>query len=419
MNDFYMWAGLLVSVAVLLAVLPWLRKGKSELSNSLTNTGLIRQRLTELADEQQQGLLTESDRLQAEKELKLALLDEVKEKDNVQSGGKLVLLLGLLVGLSVGGATYYKASQLEKVEHWQSVKGKTSELGQRILQGDDGLTLEDMQDFSLGLRSRLLEKPEDPIGWMLLGRVSGALNRIDDSIEAFERSIKYDPDNTGTLVSYAQALLMTGQEQQLLHAKKVLMHTLSLEADNTNAMGMLAVAAAELGDKQLALENWQKLRDFVPQTDPNYAAISQRIAQLTTEIKGGSQVAASSVQENSSDLSGKRVEVTVNISDELKAKLPKSGFLLVFAQESSGQNKMPAAVVKMPLTEFPVTVTLSNQNAMMPSYTLSHLDSAKLVARVSIDGNVSQSVGNFQGQVIVTLSTTEMNQQTILIDRIL
>lgn len=418
MNDFYMWAGLLVLVAVLLAVLPWLRKGKSESSNSLTNTGLIRQRLTELADEQQQGLLTESDKLQAEKELKLALLDEVKEKDNVQSGGKLVLLLGLLVGLSVGGASYYKANQLGKVEHWQNVKGKTSEIGQRILQGDKDLTLEDMQDFALGLRTRLLDKPDDPVGWMLLGRVSGALNRIDNSIKAFELSLKYDPDNIGTLISYAQALLMTGQEQQMVHAKRVLSHVLSLESDNTNAMGMLAVVAAELGDKQLALQNWQKLRGFVPQTDPNYAAINQRITQLTTELEGGPQM-ASQLDQGNNESSGKSVEVTVNISDELKAKLPKNGFLLVFAQESSGQNKMPAAVVKMPLTEFPVTVTLSNQNAMMPAYTLSHLESAKLVARVSVDGNVSQSDGNFQGEIIATLSTTELNQQTILIDRIL
>jgi hypothetical protein len=181
-------------------------------------------------------------------------------------------------------------------------------------------------------------------------------------------------------------------------------------------MGMLAVAAAELGDKQLALENWQKLRGFVPQTDPNYAAISQRIEQLTTELAGGSQ-AANSVQKNNGGASGKRVEVTVNISEELKSKLPKSGYLLVFAQEPTGKNRMPAAVVKMPLGNFPVTVNLTNQNAMVDTYTLSNLESAKLVARVSIDGNVSQSAGNLQGEIIAELTATELNKQNILINK--
>jgi hypothetical protein len=111
------------------------------------------------------------------------------------------------------------------------------------------------------------------------------------------------------------------------------------------------------------------------------------------------------------------VSVTINISDELQAKLPENGFLFVFAQESSGQMKMPAAVVKMPLGEFPVVVELSNNNAMTPNYTLSQLQQAKLVARVSIDGNGTESAGDFQGELIVTLSANETTQETITINR--
>jgi hypothetical protein len=111
------------------------------------------------------------------------------------------------------------------------------------------------------------------------------------------------------------------------------------------------------------------------------------------------------------------VLITINISEDLQNKLPKDGFLFVFAQETSGQVRMPAAVVKMPLGEFPVVVELSNDNAMMPNYTLSQLQQAKLVARVSIDGNGTESVGDFQGELIATLSTNEMTQETITIDR--
>ncbi|MCF2948460.1 c-type cytochrome biogenesis protein CcmI [Paraglaciecola aquimarina] len=422
MNEFYIGAGLLVAFGILIAVFPWLRsqqKSQSEQTHNLTNTSLIRQRMMELNEEQQQGLLTQSDKQQAENELKLALLDEVKDKEQHQTGGQLVLALGLLCALIVGGATYYYASQLNKVEHWLVVQGKTSELGQRILQGDENLTLEDMQDFALGLRSRLLEKPEDPIGWMLLGRVSGALNRIDTSIEAFERSVKYDTNNIGTLTSYAQALLMTGEEQNMLHSRKILQHILSLEKDNTSAMGMLAVVAAELGDKALALENWKKLREYVDREDPNYLAINQRIEQLSIELQStasGRDNLVADVNETSTNQQ-KQLEVTVDISDELKAKLPSSGFLFVFAQAASGSNRMPAAVVKMPLGDFPLVIELSDKNAMMGSYTLSQLNSAKLVARVSVDGNVAQAAGELQGDKIVNLSASELNRESILISR--
>jgi hypothetical protein len=180
----------------------------------------------------------------------------------------------------------------------------------------------------------------------------------------------------------------------------------------------LAIAASELGDKELALENWQRLVVFIPQTDSNYRAVNQRILQLTTELSQASEPLMQNQPEVfTDDLGTTRVVVTIDISDDLQAKLPKEGFLFVFAQEVTGQVRMPAAVVKMPLGKFPVVVELSNDNAMMPNYTLSQLQQAKLVARVSVDENVAQSAGEFQGEWMATLSANQTTQETILIDR--
>ena len=183
-------------------------------------------------------------------------------------------------------------------------------------------------------------------------------------------------------------------------------------------MGVLAIAASELGDKALALQNWQRLVAFIPQTDPNYLAVNQRILQLQTEITQDNQPLAQDPPQVSVDgLELTRVSLTINISDELKAKLPANGYLFVFAQESTGKMKMPAAVVKMPLGEFPLVVELSDNNAMTPNYTLSQLQQAKLVARVSVDGNGTESAGDFQGELIATLKANEMIKETITINR--
>ncbi|MDU0356131.1 c-type cytochrome biogenesis protein CcmI [Paraglaciecola aquimarina] len=426
MNQFYVGAALLLVAAVVIIIFPWLRRNSAKQEDTLTNTGIIRQRIDELTSEQDQGLLSEKDRQLSENEFKMALLDEVKSKDSESSSGKLAVLVALVISLAVGLTVYYHANEVDKIVHWQQTKQSTSELGQRILQGDENLTLEDMQDFSLGLRSRLIEEPDDPIGWMLLGRVSAAINRVDNAIKAFEKSVELDPNNTGTLSSYAQALLMTGQEQQILQAKRVLLHVLSVEADNTNAMGMLAVAASELGDKQLALDNWQKLRQFVPKEDPNYLAIGQRIEQLTIELQGGqadSKGAEAPLTENSAkdveNSGNKRVAVTVTLASELEGQLPKAGYLFVFAQDPTGQVRMPAAVVKMPLPGLPVVVELSNQNAMMANYTLSQLKQAKLVARISADENVMPASGELEGELEVSLSDSELTKENIVINKVL
>ncbi|WP_339722914.1 c-type cytochrome biogenesis protein CcmI [uncultured Paraglaciecola sp.] len=417
MSLFYLGAGLFVLIALTFIAFPWLRKTADDSVSSLTNKSLIKQRLVELDSEQQQGLLSDNDRIQSENELKLALLDEVKIAQSNESNAGLAIAIGALLSLSVGIGAYLYANQIQPIQQWQMAQQQTSELGQRMIKGDESLNLQDLQTFALGLRTKLLDTPEDATGWMLLGRVSGAINRIDSAIQAFEKSLKYDPNNTGTLSSYAQALLMTGQEQQVLQAKKVLLHILTLEPDNTNAMGVLAIAATELGDKALALENWQNLVAFIPESDPNYMAVNQRIMQLQAELGQVSQSAQNSSKPSVAGTSTTGVLVTININAELQSKLPKNGYLFVFAQESTGKMKMPAAVVKMPLGEFPMTVELSNDNAMTPNYTLSQLQQAKLVARVSIDGNGTQSAGDFQGELIVTLSANEMIQETITIDR--
>jgi cytochrome c-type biogenesis protein CcmI len=415
---FYLGAALSVVICLMFIIFPWFRKSNDDSVSILTNKSLIKQRLKELQTEQQQGLLSDPDRLQSENELKLALLEETKTSQSNEANVGIPILIGALVSLSVGVGVYLYSNQIQSIDQWQIAQQQTSELGQQMLRGDENLNLKDLQTFALGLRTKLVETPEDATGWMLLGRVSGALNRVDSAIQAFEKSLKYDPDNVGTLSSYAQALLMTGQEQQVLQAKQVLLKILDLEPDNTNAMGVLAIAASELGDKELALENWQRLVVFIPDTDPNYAAVNQRILQLQTDLdQDNQQVAQNQPNLTTDSLSSTRVSVTINISDELQAKLPENGFLFVFAQESSGQMKMPAAVVKMPLGEFPVVVELSNNNAMTPTYTLSQLQQAKLVARVSIDGNGTESAGDFQGELIATLSANETTQETITINR--
>jgi cytochrome c-type biogenesis protein CcmI len=415
---FYAGAALSIIICLMFIIYPWFRKSNDDSVSILTNKSLIKQRLKELHTEQQQGLLSDTDRLQSENELKLALLEETKSSQSNDANVGVAISIGALVSLSVGVGVYLYSNQIQRIDQWQKAQQQTSELGQRMLRGDQNLNLKDLQTFALGLRTKLVDTPEDATGWMLLGRVSGALNRVDSAVEAFEKSLKYDPTNVGTLSSYAQALLMTSQEEQVLRAKQVLLQILELEPDNTNAMGVLAIAASELGDKELALANWQRLVTFIPQTDPNFAAVNQRIVQLQTELGQASQAVVQSQSEVSADGKGStRVLVTINISDELQKKLPKEGFLFVFAQESTGQVRMPAAVVKMPLGKFPVEVELSNANAMMPNYTLSQLQQAKLVARVSVDEDVAQSAGEFQGEWMATLTANKMTQETITINR--
>lgn len=415
MSEFLIGAGVLILAALLLVSLPWLMRNKRTQQDILSNTRLIKQRLVELSVEQEQGLLTEIDRKQAEQELKLALLDEVNDEIATSGQTRWILLIGLSIAVAIAAAVYFNANQLKQIEHWQNSVSQLSVLGQTINSGQD-IDVSDLQDFALGLRTRLYEEPNDATGWMLLGRVWGALNQPSTAKDAFEKSLNIEPDNVGTLLSYAQALILLESEDDLRHATRVLQRVLVLAPDNLSATGTLAFVSGQLGDNQSALVYWLKLQSFLPKDDPNSAAVQQKIDELqgVNALVGDELNAVESAATSPSPV---RVELSIDVSDEIRKKLPASGVLFVFAQDPSGQVRMPAAVVKIPLSEFPLTVELSDKNAMLPTYKLSSLQQAKLVARISRDENVALAVGELQGEIIVELEANKLNVHSILINK--
>lgn len=408
MTNFYFFAVVLILFALALAALPWLKNRNTKHRDVLSNTLLIKQRMVELAREENEGLLSEQDRQQSETELKLALLDEVKDDTEGESSVKVPLVVGFLISIVVAGGVYFQSNQIQEVNNWQTAIERLPELGKRIVaEGDSTIQAKDLQDFALGLRSKLSEQPDDATGWMLLGRVFSSVNRFNSATQAFNKSLQIAPNSTATLISYSQALMMQGEESSIQQAKVLLQRLLRLEPDNSNAVGMLAVVAAKLGDKQLAIQNWQRLKTFVEESDPNYRLIEQRIAELSMEA-------------NSEVLPDETAQtvITINIALDkmLDGKLPQDGYLFVFAQDATGAVRMPAAVVKTKLSELPISIELSDANAMMPNYKLSQLTEARLVARISGDEDVATATGELQGEIVVTIQAGTSSQQQITID---
>ena len=101
----------------------------------------------------------------------------------------------------------------------------------------------------------------------------------------------------------------------------------------------------------------------------------------------------------------------------MKEKVPSDGFLFVFAQDADSENRMPAAVVKLPLPAFPAEVELNIANAMLPNYTLAQLKNARLVARISVDDSVTTTPGELQGQVMSAVIDGQSVSQHITIDK--
>ena len=431
-SEFYIIVSGLITLVLLIVAFPWLRNKNHAKQDSLSNTQIVKQRLAELDREVQEGLISEHDKRQAVDELKLALVDESAFQSHKTGNAKLPLAIGAVLAIACGVVVYAQVNQMGRVTQASQAIEALPELSQQLASGNaNNLTQQDIASLALAIRQRLREEPEDDTGWMYFGRLMLSIGQEVQAIEAIDKAVSLAPSNSANRITLAQALMTTGDVNNLERAQSILLGLLNDNPANDNLALMMAVVSAQLGD----LENTQRFYKQVEGKLPADSDMAQRLVARIKELQGNTSemVAlqntaaeitdttiaqnASSEAQNDSSKAQTGFNITVNLSDDAYTKAPKEGFLIVFAQDANSDNKMPAAVVKLPIDDFPVSVTLTTENAMMPQFTLATLSDVVVTARLSKDGNVAVSKGEWQGSVSASVTANEISSLSVIIDK--
>lgn len=431
-SEFYIIVSGLITLVLLIVAFPWLRNKNHAKQDSLSNTQIVKQRLAELDREVQEGLISEHDKRQAVDELKLALVDESAFQSHKTGNAKLPLAIGAVLAIACGVIVYAQVNQMGRVTQASQAIEALPELSQQLASGNaNNLTQQDIASLALAIRQRLREEPEDDTGWMYFGRLMLSIGQEVQAIEAIDKAVSLAPSNSANRITLAQALMTTGDVNNLERAQSILLGLLNDNPANDNLALMMAVVSAQLGD----LENTQRFYKQVEGKLPVDSDMAQRLVARIKELQGNTSemVAlqntaaeitdttiaqnASSEAQNDSSKAQTGFNITVNLSDDAYTKAPKEGFLIVFAQDANSDNKMPAAVVKLPIDDFPVSVTLTTENAMMPQFTLATLSDVVVTARLSKDGNVAVSKGEWQGSVSASVTANETSSLSVIIDK--
>ena len=174
---------------------------------------------------------------------------------------------------------------------------------------------------------------------------------------------------------------------------------------------MLGLADYFSGNYQRALLSWKSLLVLSQQTnvpqekiallEKSIFAVQKRLASEPERVEvmavsGANKDNAAGERENNEAVP-RRLNVTVNLSASLQARLNVKDTLFIYAQKAGGP-KMPLAVVKQQVGDFPLTVSLSDAQAMTPMFRLSKVDSVIVTARISATHNAIPAPGDFIGQ---------------------
>ncbi|MCE9970778.1 c-type cytochrome biogenesis protein CcmI [Aeromonas salmonicida] len=391
-------AALLVLVSLTLAMPLWRGEGKQSISRSALNKQLYRQRLLEIGEEREQGILAEEP--ESLVELQRSLLDDIPDVEQSARGGKsLIWIPGVLVLVVVSLGLYYKLGAWQEVQRWQDASSRLGELSNRILvERDAQVTEQELLDFMLALRTRLKDEPNDYRGWLLLGRLSLDGNDPDMAREALERAYDLAPQKTMVAVPYAQALMMTGDDAQ---ADQLLSSAIALDPANIEARSVYAFMALQKEDFKTALMRWREMLPLMEKGSTRYAMVERSIDYAEQQLKQRGIAVTTPGAANKSDEQGQQLEVKkgefpIHVTLAAGIQMPEDAHLFVFAVVPNGP-PMPIAVKRIAGPTLPVTLSLGDGDAMMEGSKLSAYPQLQFKARLSRGGNVMNKEGAFEG----------------------
>jgi cytochrome c-type biogenesis protein CcmI len=412
-SDFYLYAGLLIVASVFFVVVPLLKKAKLN-KLQVSNANVVKQRISELEQEVEEGLISEKDRISAVRELKLALVEESELiSDNTLAPSSQVnwlLVAGLsLPAIAIGIWVYVTSNQIDGLQQYIAAQAQAAELTERI-QGQTGaeVTPNDYAKFALVIRKRLRETPEDVEGWRLLGQVQLAIGQMEQAIAAYEKALDLAPRDLPLREKYAQALMVSATEENLENAKRQAEYLVSVAPENRDYRLLLTVVATQLGDAETAFNNFLVIRGQLSANSNFYQSLVAQLVNIGVSEESlalpnsvAREVSTEPVM-SESPLAGSGetgVSIEISLAQAMESKLPNEGFLIVFAQDADSDSRVPLAVKRLTLAGFPVIVDLSEQDAMLPSMTLASAENVRITARISRDADVMPSNGELQGQI--------------------
>ena len=244
------------------------------------------------------------------------------------------------------------------------------------------------------LEKRLREEPNDPAGWLLLGRSYLTLERFDDAIVAYDHAHQLDEKSADAAMGLGEAMSLRAGGDITPPAAQLFEDALALAPGNPKALLYGGFAAAARGDRELARTRWQALKALHPPPQIEQM-LDARIAELGP---AGTSASPAGTSTSPGALSAAEVTVNISIAPALKSRLVSEAPLFVFAREPGGKGP-PLAAKRLTSGAIGSQIHLSAADSMMPGRVLVSGRQVSITARISFSGQPVASAGDLYGEL--------------------
>ncbi len=260
------------------------------------------------------------------------------------------------------------------------------------------------------LERRLQREPGELQGWLLLGRSRAAQGQFAQARDAFARAHALVPDDLDLMVEYADAQLRAASDGHFPEPARVLLErVVASNPDHQRGLFLLGLQRLQTERAAEALALWEHLLGLVEPATAD--ALRPQIAAARAEA--GLPAATATTP---SAARGPTLQIALELAPELAARVPDTAVLYLFARTPDGAG-LPVAVKRQAATGFPLRLSLSDRDGLMPSQKLSMQSKVRLLARISFSGDAAGAAGDFEATPI-ELAVRDGATATLRIDQV-
>lgn len=444
MTVFLVVAALFVTGALLFVLPPLLRPATTRASPSkqAENVRLYREELANLERELAGGAITESQHLEAKREIERRLIEDVGEPDGAVSApatapGWTPIAVGAVIPL-IAGFVYLWVGNPQALDPRAAAAPADAA---------HAITPDQITQMTERLAERLKQQPEDVDGWVMLARSYGALGRFEQSAQAYARLAQLRPDDAGILADYADMLAMAKGRSLQGEPYEIVKRALKADPKHIKALALAGSAEFEAKSYASAVGYWERIVSLVgadsefgrstmasieqartlgklpagsvaktsaPEATPSSAgtATSAPAAPIAA-AKPSPKPAASAPTPAVAD--GGAITGTVKLAPALAKQVAPGDAVFIFARPAEGA-RMPLAIVRAKASDLPYSFRLDDSQAMSPNARLSSQASVVVSARISKSGNAMPQAGDLFG--ISKAIAPNANGLDIVIDQV-
>ncbi|KAF3979297.1 MAG: c-type cytochrome biogenesis protein CcmI [Methylococcales symbiont of Iophon sp. n. MRB-2018] len=389
----------LLTLAFLIIIPPlWKKRTVKNESSEQRNVRITKEKIKELKRQYQAKALTQQQFNDQYEELELSLGDDIDDQQDhkqIQTSGSdgrwIIPVLVVLIPL-FSIPTYFAIGEpdaLKKAEIMQTRQVQTP-------------TQDEINAMVQGLADRLKKEPNNAKGWVVLGRSYKYTKKYDLAVDALANALALAKDDPEIMLDYAEALAMKKGGRISGQAADLVFKSLEKIPNSISGLWLAGMAKAEVGEFIQAMQYWKKLETLLPQDSTDLEALKKQMANVQAQILSSAPSKPLATKERQ-ELAEVSIEVKVSVDSALKEKVSQNDTVFIYAKALTGP-PMPLAIVRKQVSDLPLSVTLNDAMAMMPTMKLSNFKAVKVIARISKSGTAIPQKGDY----IATLELKEL-----------